>query len=126
MSIDSTIQKMALAAKKASMQIAKCPSSQKNEALLTIATQIQEKAAYIKTENNKDLMRAQKMEISAAMIDRLTIRDATIQAMIKGLKEVAELEDPVGSLSRTWLRPNGLQVSRMRIPLGVIGITNLD
>ena len=122
MSIESTIQKMALAAKSASMQIAKCASSQKNEALLNIATQIQEKAAYIKEENNKDLMRAKEMEISEAMIDRLTISDATIQAMIKGLKEVAEHEDPVGSLSHTWLRPNGLQVSRMRIPLGVIGI----
>ncbi len=122
MSIESTIQKMAVAAKSASMQIAKCASSQKNKALLTIATQIQEKAAYIKEENNKDLMRAKEVEISEAMIDRLTISDATIQAMIKGLKEVAEFEDPVGSLSHTWLRPNGLQVSRMRIPLGVIGI----
>jgi glutamate-5-semialdehyde dehydrogenase len=122
MSVESTIHQMAVAAKSASMQIAKCASSQKNDALLTIATQIQEKAAYIKEENNKDLMRAKEMEISEAMIDRLTISDATIQAMIKGLKEVAELEDPVGSLSHTWLRPNGLQVSRMRIPLGVIGI----
>ncbi len=122
MSVESTIQNMALAAKGASMQIAKCASAQKNEALLAIAAQLQDKAAYIKAENNKDVMRAKEMEIPAAMLDRLTISNATIQAMIKGLKEVAGLEDPVGSLSHTWLRPNGLQVSRMRIPLGVIGI----
>jgi glutamate-5-semialdehyde dehydrogenase len=122
MSIDSTIQDMAVAAKSASRQMAKSTSSQKNEALLTVAGLLQQKAAYIKEENNKDLLYANQMGISKAMVDRLTINNATIQAMIQGLKEVAAREDPVGSLSRTWLRPNGLQVSRMRIPLGVIGI----
>ncbi|UCH20567.1 MAG: glutamate-5-semialdehyde dehydrogenase [Deltaproteobacteria bacterium] len=122
MSIESTIHEMAIAAKRASMEMAKCSSSRKNEALLKIAIQIREKASYIHEENRKDLLRAKELGLSEAMIDRLTISDATIDAMIKGLKEVAQLEDPVGTLGHTWLRPNGLQVSRMRIPLGVIGI----
>lgn len=113
---------MAIDAKRASMEMAKCSSSRKNEALLKIAIQIREKASYIHEENRKDLLRAKELGLSEAMIDRLTISDATIDAMIKGLKEVAQLEDPVGTLGHTWLRPNGLQVSRMRIPLGVIGI----
>ncbi len=56
------------------------------------------------------------------MIDRLTVKDATIRSMAEGLREVAALEDPVGAVTKTWTRPNGLEVSRMRIPLGVIGI----
>jgi glutamate-5-semialdehyde dehydrogenase len=122
MSIESTIHKMAIAAKSASMEMAKCATSRKNEALLKIAIQIREKASYIHEENTEDLVRAKELGLSEAMIDRLTISDATIDAMIQGLKEVAQLEDPVGTLGHTWLRPNGLQVSRMRIPLGVIGI----
>jgi len=65
---------------------------------------------------------AKEMDLSDAMIDRLTVRDATITSMAKGLREVSQLNDPIGSTSKAWLRPNGLEVSRMRIPLGVIGI----
>jgi len=65
---------------------------------------------------------AKEMELSHAMIDRLTVTDATIKSMALGLREVAQLDDPVGSISKAWLRPNGLEVSRMCIPLGVIGI----
>jgi glutamate-5-semialdehyde dehydrogenase len=62
------------------------------------------------------------MGLSGPMIERLTLKDETLQSMADGLNDVALLEDPVGRLSHTWTRPNGLQVSRMRIPLGVIGI----
>jgi glutamate-5-semialdehyde dehydrogenase len=122
MSVDSSIKAMAQAAKAAAKDIAKCPSPQKNEVLLKMAANIEEKASYLKDENNKDLTRAKEMGLSAAMIERLTITDSTISAMAQGLKEVAQLEDPIDALSQTWLRPNGLQVSRMRIPLGVIGM----
>ncbi len=122
MSIESSIKEMAKDAKAAAKKMAKCPSIQKNEALLKIAVNIEDKASRIKNENNRDLMRAKEMGLSGAMIDRLTITDSTINAMTQGLKEIAQLEDPVGGLSRTWLRPNGLQVSRMRIPLGVIAM----
>jgi len=65
---------------------------------------------------------AKEMGLSDAMIDRLTVTDATVKSMAKGLREVSQLNDPVGSTSRAWMRPNGLEVYKMRIPLGVIGI----
>lgn len=122
MSVEKTITEMAKAARAASRKIAACSSGRKDEVLRRIAAKIEEKAAYIKDENKKDLERAKQMELSAAMIDRLTVSDSTIASMADGLREVARLDDPVGSISKTTIRPNGLEVSRMRIPLGVIGI----
>ncbi|MEA3280318.1 MAG: glutamate-5-semialdehyde dehydrogenase, partial [Thermodesulfobacteriota bacterium] len=122
MSVESTILEMAKAAQSSSIEMAKCPSVIKNGVLLGIAGKIEKEAPYIKKENNKDLLRAKEMGLSNAMIDRLTVSDSTIKSMADGLREVAQLDDPVGSLSKTWIRPNGLQVARMRIPLGVIGI----
>jgi glutamate-5-semialdehyde dehydrogenase len=122
MSIESKIVGMAKAARAASLEIAKCPSDKKNEVLVAIADNIEKLASHIQEENQKDLARAKKMGLTDAMIDRLTVTDATIKSMSQGLREVAQLNDPVGSTSKAWLRPNGLKVSRMRIPLGVIGI----
>ncbi|MBW2201483.1 MAG: glutamate-5-semialdehyde dehydrogenase, partial [Deltaproteobacteria bacterium] len=76
----------------------------------------------IQAENRKDLVRAEEMKLSNAMIDRLTVMDATSKSMAEGVREIAQLDDPVGSMTNSRLRPNGLQVSRMRIPLGVVGI----
>ena len=122
MSIESKIVGMAKAARAASLEIAKCPSDKKNEVLVAIADNIEKLASHIQEENQKDLARAKKMGLTDAMIDRLTVTDATIKSMSQGLREVAQLNDPVGSTSKAWLRPNGLKVSRMRIPIGVIGI----
>jgi glutamate-5-semialdehyde dehydrogenase len=122
MSVEKTIIGMAKSARTASMEIASCSSAKKNEALLRIAGGVEKEASFIQAENQKDLAKAKASGLSAAMIDRLTISDATIASMAKGLREVAALDDPVGAMSSTWQRPNQLQVSRMRIPLGVIGI----
>jgi glutamate-5-semialdehyde dehydrogenase len=122
MTVEATIREMAEAARKAAKKIACCSADQKNTALKRIAKQIKQDAAYIKDENKKDLIRAKKTGLSVPMIDRLTLTDATLKSMSSALIDVARLEDPVGSIVRTWMRPNGLQVSRMRIPLGVIGI----
>ena len=122
MSIESTIQEMAEEAREAAREIGRCSADVKNAVLLDIAAGLQDEAAFIQQENEKDLVRAKEMGLSSAMIDRLTVTDATIQSMADGLKEVAQLSDPVGSFSQSRLRPKGLQVSRMRIPLGVIGI----
>ena len=122
MSIESTIQNMARAARGAAREIGRCSADLKNQVLLDIGAELQAEAAFIQHENEKDLRRGAEMGLSAAMIDRLKVTDATIQSMVDGLKEVVQLSDPVGALSQSWLRPNGLQVSRMRIPLGVIGI----
>ena len=121
-SFDATIRDMARAAKAAAREVGKCSTDVKNAVLLDIAAGLQDRAAFIKQENEKDVARAREMGLTDAMIDRLTITDATIQSMVAGLKEVVQLGDPVGSSGQSRQRPNGLQVSRMRIPLGVIGI----
>ena len=122
MTVEEEIIKMAKAARTASTKIAGCSSNKKDDVLLGIAEKIEEKSSSIKKANLKDLSRAKKMGLSDAMIDRLTVSDATIESKTNGLREVARLNDPVGSITKTWMRPNGLEVSRIRIPLGVIGI----
>ncbi len=122
MTLQATITTMAKAAREAANKLARVSSEQKNAALFAIAAGLEEEADFIKAENQKDLSRAEEMGLSGAMIDRLTIKDETIHAMVNGLKEVAQLNDPVGTMGPTRIRPNGLQIARMRIPLGVIGI----
>jgi glutamate-5-semialdehyde dehydrogenase len=122
MSVDKIIEQMAKSARTASRVLARCSTAKKNEVLLKIADEIVKNQTYIKKENKKDLLHAKKAGLSSAFIDRLAIKDATIKSMADGLREVSALEDPVGSIVKTWIRPNGIEVSRMRIPLGVIGI----
>ncbi len=122
MSIETTIREMAAAAKKASVAVARCSTQEKDRALMAIADRLEKESARIQAENSEDLKRAREMGLTAAMIDRLTVKDSTIASMAGGLREVAALEDPVGAIQKTWRRPNGLTVSKMRIPLGVIGI----
>jgi glutamate-5-semialdehyde dehydrogenase len=120
--IEQTVTSMAQAARRAARTIGCCSASQKNAALERMADGILQGADVIQEANRKDLDAARAAGFSAAMIDRLTIKDATLAAMAQGLREVAQLPDPVGSLGPARIRPNGLQVARMRIPLGVIGI----
>ncbi|MDX2510764.1 MAG: glutamate-5-semialdehyde dehydrogenase [Desulfobacterales bacterium] len=122
MPLETTIVEMAQAARAAAREMARCPSERKNRVLLAIADSIEKEADRIKSENARDLAYARDKGLSAAMIDRLTISDGTIRSMADGLREVVGLSDPVGAADETILRPNGLQVSRVRIPLGVIGI----
>jgi glutamate-5-semialdehyde dehydrogenase len=122
MTVESIITTMAQAAGAAANQLVRVSSDQKNAALLSIAAGLEKEAAFIKEENGKDLATAEEKGLSAAMIDRLTVKDETISAMVTGLDDIVGLNDPVGTMSPTWIRPNGLQVARMRIPLGVIGI----
>lgn len=122
MSIETIISNMALAARTASVEMARCESRKKNAVLIQIADRLETEGDRIQAENRKDLDRGREMGLSEAMLDRLSIKPATITGMADGLREVANLEDPVGAFTKSWIRPNGLQVSRMRIPLGVIGI----
>ena len=121
MTIEATILAMAKEAREASHLMAKCATGKKNEALLKIAEKLMVQASEIKKENLKDVERGKQMGLSSAMLDRLTITDKTISSMCEGLRQVVLLEDPVGSMDKTRIMPNGLEVSRMRIPLGVIG-----
>jgi glutamate-5-semialdehyde dehydrogenase len=120
--IEETIAGMAAEARRAGKLLACCSSADKNAALVGMAEEILRQAEAIQTENRKDAEAAAAAGLSAAMIDRLLLPDAAIAAMAEGLREVASLADPVGSMGPCWVRPNGLQVARMRIPLGVIGI----
>ena len=122
MTIETTVVNMAKAARAAAAKMAGCGSIRKNAALIAMADKIESEASTIKEANQMDLDRAKEMSLSPAMIDRLAVSDATIQSMAKGLREVAGLNDPVGTFGNTWRRPNGLEVTKMRIPIGVIGI----
>ena len=120
MSLESQIKEIAKNARAAAFQVATCQTSKKNGTLLKIADKLERDKSFLKAENEKDLVYAREKGLSEAMIDRLILKEATLQSMIEGLQYVATLPDPVGEITRTWSRPNGLQVSRMRIPLGVI------
>jgi glutamate-5-semialdehyde dehydrogenase len=121
-SIEDTIKAMAQAARQASKDLARCSSRSKNEALQHMASEIIRQADVLRAENRKDVEAARSAGLAPALVDRLTLSDGAIRGMAEGLREVAGLADPVGNLVSSWVRPNGLQVSRMRIPLGVIGI----
>jgi len=118
----STIEKMARDARQASSAISRCATDLKNRALTTIAELLEQQAETIFRENRKDLDRGKAAGLSAAMLDRLAVTEKTIAGMAGGLREVAAYTDPVGTMGATWVRPNGLRVAKMRIPLGVIGI----
>ncbi len=122
MSLETTIIQIAQDARKAARTMAAVSSNQKNQALTAIAGLIRKNAAAIQAENTKDIEIAKTNGLTPAMIDRLTITDGVIDSMAHGLLFVAGLEDPVGSLSDSSIRPNGLEIAKMRIPLGVIGI----
>jgi glutamate-5-semialdehyde dehydrogenase len=87
-----------------------------------MADQLEAQNDYLIAENQKDLEAAEKAGISEAIVDRIALDASRVRGMAKGLREVAALPDPVREVVKMWRRPNGLQVGRMRIPLGVIAI----
>ena len=109
-------------AKIASRKLATISTEIKNNALLKMAAGLEHEAARLISENRKDLMEAEKKGLSTAMIDRLTLTHDRIKAMSNGLRDVAALPDPVGEVIKMWRRPNGMDIGRMRVPIGLIGI----
>lgn len=122
MSYQDTILQIAQNARKAARMAANLTTPQKNRILHEMAQRLVGEASRIVGENRKDLEAAQQKQLSSAMIDRLVLNEKRIEEMAKGLKEVAALADPVGEITKGWVRPNGLRVEKVRIPLGVIGI----
>ncbi len=122
MPIREEMTEVAVASRKAARQMANLSSVIKNDLLLQMATALEDAKELLKIENEKDLYLARQNNMAPAMVDRLTLTDERIYGMADGLREVASLPDPVGEISGMWLRPNGIQVGRQRIPLGVIGI----
>jgi len=110
------------AARAASRAIGRASTNQKNNALLAIAAQITEQADALKIANVTDLDAGRSKGLDAALLDRLELTDERINSMAEGLQQIAALPDPVGIISDLAYRPSGIQVGKMRVPLGVIGI----
>ncbi len=122
MEIREHIVKMAMEAKRAANILARISSPVKDRALRDMAEALVNRTDFLIAENAKDVECARDQGLSAAMLDRLTLKPSTVKGIADGLLEVAALSDPVGKVTSMWRRPNGLQVGKMRIPLGVIGI----
>ena len=120
--LDQAIRQLAKDARAASRAMARASTEQKNNALLTLARLIREQAAALRAANEIDLEAARKSGLEAAMLDRLTLSDKGIAAMAEGVEQIASLADPVGSITDMNTRPSGIQLGKMRVPLGVIGI----
>ena len=122
MSVQAQMRAMGESAREAAIEINKASTGLKNSALLAIAEQISTQREFLLAENAKDLAAAKQNGIDAAMLDRLTFTEARFDAMVDGCRQVAGLDDPVGEISDLSYKPNGLQIGKMRAPLGVIGI----
>ena len=106
----------------ASRSLAQASTATKNAALAAAAAEIRKQRTAILAANRSDLQAARERGLSAAMMDRLALDEQRVEAMAKGIEEVAALADPVGVVIAAWTRPNGLRIERVRVPLGVIGI----
>lgn len=109
-------------ARAASRYIVAADTGDKNRALLATAGEIEQARTDILEANRLDVSAAEQNGLDAALLDRLTLTDKTIDGMIEGLKQVAALPDPVGEITDLNYRPSGIQVGKMRVPLGVVGI----
>src|SRR4030095_4936211 len=108
------------AARAAARALALCPTRTKNEALAQMARGLVEKSAALIEANRADLDRA-RGRVTKAFLDRLERTEAVIAEMAPALREIAAVPDPVGTVVESWRRPNGIEISRVRVPLGVIG-----
>ena len=122
MDIPSTLHEMGLRARVASRALAKASSASKNHALRLIATAIRREAVALTAANQRDMAAAKAAGLAPAMLDRLHLSEQGIENMALGLEQVAALSDPIGEISNMKIRPSGIQVGQMRVPLGVIGI----
>lgn len=116
------MQQVGAEARKASALVCRASTETKNEALSTIGDEILARRATLMAENQKDLEAGRQKGISEPLLDRLTFTEARFDAMVEGLSQVASLDDPIGEITDMSFQPNGLQIGKMRVPLGVIGI----
>ena len=109
-------------ARRAARVLALAPSVQKDEALAAMAAAIRANAKAILAANAEDVAEAKANGSSSAFVDRLALNDARIKAMADGIDVVRAIPDPVGIVTETWTRPNGMTIERVRVPLGVVGV----
>ncbi|HHU92665.1 MAG TPA: glutamate-5-semialdehyde dehydrogenase [Halanaerobiaceae bacterium] len=122
MSIREEIIAQAREARRAARILANLSTEVKDQALEAIAQSLEVSMAEIMAENRKDLEAGEKAGLSKALLDRLLLNEERIKGMAEGLRELIKLKDPVGDIIEMWRRPNGLQVGKMRVPMGVIAI----
>jgi glutamate-5-semialdehyde dehydrogenase len=122
MDIQQYMTKIGVQAREASRHIARADTRAKNNALNTLANAIRRDSSALLEANQRDLESARAAGLESAMIDRLTLTEKGVAAMADGVDQVATLPDPVGEITDLKFRPSGIQVGRMRVPLGVIGI----
>jgi glutamate-5-semialdehyde dehydrogenase len=117
-----SVHDVCVEAKEASRALARAERSVKDAALLDLADRIDARAADLIEANAADLDAGREEQLNEALIDRLTLTEARVAEMATGVREIAELPDPVGEIAESWTLPNGLEVRKQRAPLGVIGI----
>lgn len=122
MDVKSYMRDVGSKARAAARLIARSDTSAKNNALQAIADRIMADVDHLKQANELDLQAGRGKGLDAALLDRLELTDARIASMAEGLRQIAELEDPIGNITDLADRPSGIKVGRMRVPLGVIGI----
>lgn len=122
MDVKEYMQQLGQSVRDASRVIASASTGQKNQALLNTARILDERKAEVLEANALDMKNANEQGLTPALLDRLELNEARIQGMIEGLQQVASLPDPVGEMTDISQRPSGIQVGRMRVPLGVVGI----
>ena len=120
--IKQYMQQLGQQARAASATMSRIDSATKNIALYAIADEIDHSVDILKVENAKDLKAGKDKGLDNAMLDRLELNNARIAAMSEGLRQIAALADPIGEISDMAYRPSGIQLGKMRVPLGVIGI----
>jgi len=121
-SIEEQVRRQAQAAQAAARKVASLSAPQKNAALEAMARALERRCQEILAANAEDVQSARASGLSSALIDRLTLSEGRVADMVEGLRAVARLPDPVGEVVRAWRVPSGLEVGRVRVPLGVVGI----
>ena len=121
MDVTAHVTGKARAAKEAARTLALASTRAKNDALQQMARGLEEKTGLVLDANRSDLARARSAGLASAFMDRLTLSESRLEEMAAGLRQVAALPDPVGETVEAWRRPNGIEISRVRVPLGVVG-----
>jgi glutamate-5-semialdehyde dehydrogenase len=121
-SVESLMADLGAAARLAARHLAQASTAQKNAALLAGAAALRRSKATIAAANGEDVAEGLAKGLTPALLDRLSLDEKRIEAMAKGLEDIAALPDPVGQEMARWQRPNGLDIARVRVPIGVIGI----
>ncbi|WP_407643963.1 glutamate-5-semialdehyde dehydrogenase [Dongia deserti] len=120
--LSNTMRTLGRAAREAAAQLALTDRATKDQALKEMAAELRARSADILAANGQDMKDAKAKGLTAALLDRLMLDQKRVEAMATGLEEIAELPDPVGRTLAEWTRPNGLEIARVSVPLGVIGI----